>query len=300
MRALALLTLAACADPSENAALVEAPPPPFALDLWSAPWIAGGNTRVVARGAVPGDTVRLLFGASGVSCPAQLRGACLDLAAPTPVASAVAGPTGEARFTLSIPRGAPVGADRTLQAVANLGGVAMVSPPWDSEVVASCPGADGCNLVGHGDLDSMVAPWRPVAGVIDLAWSPRDRTGAAASGALEVTNIGTNTHSSAWQCVPVDQGDVYDYRGWGYLPAAGAGAYMFAEYIFYANSDCTGALVAFDESPWEPTLQTWVQIGLPGFVTPAGAGSVRVGHGVIDFGLGDITATFDDLALIKR
>lgn len=300
MRTLALLTLAACADLPENTALVEAPPPPFALDLWTSPWIAGGTARAVVRGAVPGDTVRLLFGAGGQSCPAPLHGACVDLASPTPIASAVAGPTGQAAFTVPIPAGAPVGADRTMQAVANLRGVASVSNPWESEVVASCPGADGCNLVGNADLDNLVAPWRPVPGVVTLAWSPRDRLGAAASGALEVTNIANGSYSSAWQCAPVRAGDVYDYRGWGYLPAAAAGAYLFAEYIFYTNDDCTGGLVAFDESPWDPTLQTWVQIGLQGIVTPAGAGSVRVGHGLIDFGLGNITATFDDLVLTRR
>lgn len=291
--------------PGEAADLptAEAPPPPFALDLWSSPWIAGATTQVVVRNAAANETVRLILGSPGTLCPPVLGGTCADIVGPfVNLGAAVTDGRGQATILVSVPAAAPIGAARRMQAFGSLAGPATASNPWDGRVVASCPGPVGCNLLANPGLQENDSSWREVPGNQVTAWSSTDRGGAAGSGSLEVTALMLGVYSSPWQCVPVQAGDTFDYRAWGFLPPASAGATMFGEYIFYTNDDCSGGLTGFAETPRGVgiTPGVWEELALRGFVAPAGSRSVRVGHGVIDISVGSATALFDDYELVRR
>lgn len=301
-----LLTAGAFDDAFEPAELPteQAPPMPYALDLWSSPWIAGATTQVLIRGATPGGTVRLMLGSPGTICPPPLGGTCADIAgAIIPLGSAVADGRGQATIAVNVPGTAPIGAHRRMQAFGDLGGgPARASNPWDGEVVASCPGPSGCNLLANPELNTDASGWRPVPGNQEIRWSSTDRTGLARSGSLEVVARMIGVYSSPWQCVPVQPGQTFDYRAWGMLPAGTHSVTMFGEYIFYTGDDCSGGLTGFAETSRGVgnVPGVWTELALRGFVAPAGSGSVRVGHGVIDTGFGNATAIFDDYELIRR
>ena len=299
------LWLCACAPAVDNVALDgerlpvdHAPPAPYALDLWSSPWIPGDTLRIQVRNVAPGDTVQVAMGNAGLSCPPPLRGACVDLDGPLiMLGSAVAGPDGIANLATSIAPGAPVGREKVMQAVSGLGGAVLVSNPWASETVAACPAREGCNLVGNGDLDDDMTPYRQALPYVGATWSPRDVDADPRSGSLEVTNYALGAYSSIWQCVPVRPGETFNYRAYGYLPAASVGNAMFGEFIFYTGDNCTGGLALFAEAPWQTITGVWVPMELTGFVAPASARSVRVGHGTIGLTGAVVSANFDGFDL---
>ncbi|HMV69105.1 MAG TPA: hypothetical protein PKA64_19825 [Myxococcota bacterium] len=298
------LLLGACAD--QNAALLPdlSPPPPFTADLHSTPWIPGQAVTMTLRHGAPNDNFALVIGRPGLACPPVLQGECADL---TPLARPVIarGTTdaaGNAVVSVTLPSRLSTGVSLRVQVFGGLTSTVWKSSPWDGVTVASCPGSPACNLLANPHVDAWVEPWdRTPPANFDLTWEAADHNGDPGSGSMLFTNNWGGNYSSAWQCVRVAAGEVYDYGGWGYMPSAtSAGARMFAEYIAYSGPDCTGNLVSFAESTWDPTLDAWAWLGLTGFTIQPGTGSLRVGHGVINFGGDHRSAYFDDLELVRR
>jgi cysteine-rich repeat protein len=109
-----LLSLLACAvDPLPLAQQ----PPPLQLDVSAV--LPGQTATFSVAGANAGETVHFVRGSQlGVTCPPQLGGLCLDLAAPlTVLASRRADATGAATWSFPVPPATPAGATLTFQAV---------------------------------------------------------------------------------------------------------------------------------------------------------------------------------------
>jgi hypothetical protein len=126
--------------------LAEQRPAPIVLGLSVGVAVAGEDVLLSVTGANPGETVLLFRSAAGPGagpCAPAASGACLDLRAPGLFRSVVAGPSGAATLTLSLP--ATAGGTSWLQAAR------VASPAGTSPVVE-------VRVFGYGaDADEDVA-----------------------------------------------------------------------------------------------------------------------------------------------
>lgn len=113
---LLLSLVLACAPEMSLPTAALAPPGP-ALEV--SPLVAGRGLVVELPGLTPGEPAWLVRGTPGVGpCPAQLRGACLDLRRPAVLGTATADGTGRAIFRVRAPLTLPAGASVSLQGAA--------------------------------------------------------------------------------------------------------------------------------------------------------------------------------------
>lgn len=139
--------------PSPVALEGPAPPPP---DLTTTAFVSGQPALVRASGVPAGADVVLVRGTAlgaGI-CPPPLAGDCLDLLDMAKVGRVRADASGEAVFTLPVPRAAPVGATLALQAAARVGGAWALGDAI--EVVVSHPD-DACDRSAGGGRTAVEA-----------------------------------------------------------------------------------------------------------------------------------------------
>jgi hypothetical protein len=301
-RLLPLALLAACAPEALNPLTMvddAQPPPPYGATLWVSPCVAGDTVTMVVDNAMPGDTLRPVLGSPGTFCSDAIAPLCSDLAGPfTLLRTATADATGKAVITVTVPPSRPVGFSGRIQVFGGLNGTPYATNAWDRTVTSSCPGdSDACNLLTNRGFDDWVAPWDALPNVLELSHSPVDRSADPASGSLMARNLTTGSYTSAHQCVPVESGVTYLYDGYAFLPDTSTGASSFAEYIFYANDNCSGSLQSFGESTSESTTGVWTLHELT-FTAPATAGSVSVGHGIITNTSADPVVYIDDVSMV--
>lgn len=150
-----LLLLLGCAEVDGVAALpVPWSPTPQVQTAGGTPGHALDVAVTGAPGAPGGARVWLAIG-SGLGpgpCPPALNGACFDVRGARPHGSAVASAQGVARFTIHVPRGAPVGAVRGLQAVVEGVGKTAAVEIEVADPVDVCDPADLGGPVGSGVL----------------------------------------------------------------------------------------------------------------------------------------------------
>jgi hypothetical protein len=133
-------------------------PAPIVLGLTAGVAVAGEYVVLTVTGANPGETVVLFRSAVGPGagpCPPAAGGACLDLRGASPFRSLVAGPSGAASLTLSLP--ATAGGTSWLQA-ARVASPAGTSPVVEVRVYGY--GADGDEDVAS-DADEVLAGTDP-------------------------------------------------------------------------------------------------------------------------------------------
>ncbi len=300
---LALFMLAGC-QPEGNALTAPGaiePPPPFGMAAFISPLVPGQQVQVDVRAATPGDTLYFVVGTTGTVCPASFGGTCADVVPSTYFSLGTVSAGGTLTASPTVPAGVPVGLTRRLQIVGGVGSVAYMSVPWDRTVAAACPGSGAaCNLLANPTVRDWVEPYEATTSVLDVTWGALDHTGTPGSGSVRAENLLSGSYTSAWQCVPVTPGEVLTYEGYSYLEDRGAaGDFMFAEYIFYQGPGCTGAFAGFAETPHLSITNTWTLQAFAPFTVPAGAVSVKVGHGNGGQSPG-LVAYHDDLTLLRQ
>lgn len=151
MRGWLLVGCVACADVEVHGGLQRGPP----AVLVTPRAVPGHRATFEVRDVAPGTSVWLVRGASvgPGPCPPALGGACLGVRQPSVLGTAVAGPGGLARVTLSVPGSAPVGARLLVQAATSAGEV--TGPAW-VEVVDDALAA----LSSEFDDPADLAGWR--------------------------------------------------------------------------------------------------------------------------------------------
>jgi len=288
------------ADWNVSTELGQVLPSPWQMTLDMGQLVPGDTTTFEVSGANPGDTITLLRGSPGTSCPGVLDGLCIDVTGPSVMLNMVADDFGVASASVALPLSLPLGIEATFQAVGGVGDVAY-SSNTETRIISGGAVAEDPNLLVDGGFDVDVAGWASDA-YLTVDWSGEDRLGDASSGAmlatLDTTDIMIHEITT---CMPVEEAAFYDLSLWGFPEAEASGVlYWNIGYEFFSGADCTGSLTRGDVG-WYHVGRDWAYHELPDVPVEADAQAMNFRIRVwqkdttraVDF-------TFDDASVIAH
>lgn len=230
------------------------------LTLASDPLTAGDPANLTVTGLAPGEWCSVAYSLNGIGngpCPAALGGQCLDLRPPVYVlGSARANASGVATLGTTVPAGAPVGLDVSLQAVAvrGLGGAQSVT--------------------SAAIVETVVAPT-----CADYSWSPMLLPATTSGLTTGMDDDATPSCASSSTAPDATFSFVSPVTRWITLDTVGSGF----DTVLSVYDGCGGALLACNDDSYGLTSAVTVPVtaGVPiivivdGFGTQSGAIHLR-------------------------
>lgn len=187
--------------------------PPTGPQLASSAAVRGQPARLQSIGHPAGSTVRFARGGSGLFCPPQLGGSCLDLNNPVIMGADISDGMRTATIDFNVPN-APAGASTMMQA-ANGGAPGSVSTAITAVVESNsnCP-AGSINLLRDSDFEAAI-PNAYYGNFGSVGTSTQSFTGALS--AEVIGNIGV-----CWDIPDTAVSDIFTAAYWTWHSTTGA------------------------------------------------------------------------------